>query len=321
MQPSSFPAFATLPDLDTLPPIRIQRLDDAVLREAQVTVDVVRLDGIDGRLGGNKWFKLLPFLHLARAQGQSTLLSFGGAYSNHIAALAAAGQRYGFRTVGVIRGEIVTPLNPVLDAATQAGMRLIGVSRGDYRLRHDAGFVQRLREQLGAGAETMVIPEGGAGLPGVQGCQMLARLLWPHVQAADGPCEILLPCGTGTTAAGLIAGLDGLRGGEPRVDVSVRGVAVLKGGDFLLGDVERWLGRQGVVGCGIGWSVETLYHAGGYGRSTPELRRFVGEFGERHGILIEPVYSGKLFYAVFERVGRGCYAAGTRLVVLHTGGV
>lgn len=311
-----------LPSSDALPVVLIDTLDSPELRDAGVRIDIMRLDRIDQQLGGNKWFKLLPFLREARRHHQQTLVSFGGAYSNHIGALAAAGERYGFVTAGLVRGELAIPLNPVLRFATGCGMTLYPVPRGDYRRRHEPGFAAQLCRELGLGAEVGIIPEGGAALCGIVGCQSLADLLWPHVAASSQPCEIVLPCGTGTTAAGLIAGLH-LRAqhSDEELAVQVRGVAVLKGGDFLRTDIATWLRRQGVTDCVIPWHLETDFHGGGYARTSPGLQAFVDDFGARHGVPLEPVYSGKLFWAVEQRIRQGLYAPGSRIIVLHTGGI
>lgn len=328
IQPTTPSSARSLPSPDALPVVSIdsldslERLDSLELRDANVTVDIVRLDQIDQQLGGNKWFKLLPFLHAARRLGQQTLVSFGGAYSNHIGALAAAGERYGFSTVGLIRGELAIPLNPVLHFAAGCGMTLYSVPRGDYRRRHESGFAEQLCRDRGLGADVGIIPEGGAALSGVVGCQRLADLLWPHLLASSRPCEILLPCGTGTTAAGLIAGLH-LRAqhAERAPEVQVRGVAVLKGGEFLRTDIATWLSRQGVIDCVIPWCLEVDFHGGGYARTSPGLQTFVDDFGRCYGIPVEPVYSGKLLWAVVQRIQQGLYAPGTRIIVLHTGGI
>lgn len=324
LQPTTLSPARSLPSLNALAVVPIDSLNslERVNSRAEISIDVVRLDQIDPQLGGNKWFKLLPFLHAARRRGQQTLVTFGGAYSNHIGALAAAGERYGFATVGLIRGELATPLNPVLRFATGCGMTLYPVARGDYRRRHESGFAEQLCHELGLGEDVGVIPEGGAALSGVIGCQRLADLLWPHLVASSQPCEILLPCGTGTTAAGLIAGLH-LRAqhADPAPDVQVRGVAVLKGGEFLRTDIAAWLSRQGVTDCVIPWHLETDFHGGGYARTSPDLQAFVDDFGRNYGIPLEPVYSGKLLRAVFQRIQQGLYAPGTRIIVLHTGGI
>lgn len=319
---SSFASIPSLPDPEALPQVPIATLRSNELQAAGVSVDIVRLDQIDQQLGGNKWFKLLPFLRAARCQGQRTLVSFGGAYSNHIGALAAAGARYGFATVGLVRGELVIPLNPVLRFAATCGMTLYPVSRTDYRRKHEAGFTERFCNQIGLGTDVAIIPEGGAALSGVVGCQKLADLVWPHLTASSAPCEVILPCGTGTTAAGLIAGLHRQAQRAPSAaPIEVRGVAVLKGGDFLRSDIATWLGRQGVTDCVVPWHVDVDFHGGGYARVSPELQAFVDDFSHQHGVPLEPVYSGKLLWAVMQRIRQGCYAPGTRIVVLHTGGI
>jgi 1-aminocyclopropane-1-carboxylate deaminase len=228
--------------------LNIQTIHDSTLDDCGINLRIARLDQLHPLLSGNKWFKLRRNLQFAKSVGATTLLSFGGAYSNHIHALAAAGRLFDFRTIGVIRGEICGPLNPTLSFAEAQGMMLLPVSRTEYRQRHDPVYLDELQARFGE--RVYLIPEGGANLLGVQGCMDIAQLLADEVSDLEG-CEILLACGTGTTLAGLVAGLQKLYGlqsmctgklamAAPRV----RGFAVLKGADFLRKS-RCWLGSGG----------------------------------------------------------------------------
>jgi len=299
---------ADTPDFSRTP---LTDIADDVLLAHDIRLQVLRLDLADPALGGNKWFKLQHNLALAKTQGADTLLSFGGAYSNHLYALAEAGFRYGFRTIGVIRGELSEPLNPTLRYVQSRGMQLIPVSRSDYRHRNECGFADALLGGYRKGV--MVIPEGGANLPGVQGCHALAHLLVERVADPDG-VEVCLACGTGTTMAGLLAGLQ-------HTGCFVRGFSVLKGGDFLREEITGWLQRQGADISSRRWALETDYHFGGYARRPSQLTDFIRQFEAQHDIPLEPVYTGKLMASVYQRIREGLYPPGSRLVVMHTGGL
>lgn len=296
----------------------VQTVHDPVLDNCGISLRIVRLDQLHPLLSGNKWFKLRRNLDAAKTAGASTLLSFGGAYSNHIHALAAAGRFFDFQTIGIIRGEIPKPMNPTLRFARAQGMTLVPVGRGEYRRRHDAEYLSELQTRFGD--EVYMIPEGGANLEGVKGCADIAQLLADQVP--DLPdCEIVMACGTATTLAGLVAGLQKLypHRQSPVVPL-VRGFAVLKGADFLRADIQSWLQRLG-ADSGAGWCLETDYHLGGYAKCPPELTSFIADFEAMHGIPLEPVYTGKLMAGVYRKALAGGWPTGSRVLLLHTGGL
>lgn len=303
--------------------VPVSDLPDALFADKKVSVQMLRLDQTDPVLSGNKAFKLIPNLLSASAAGFDTVLSFGGAYSNHIHALAEAGQRFNFKTIAVIRGDDGQGDSHTLKFAVARGMRLIRVSRQEYRRRNDAGFIRELTQSLGS---FYLIPEGGANNAGVRGSMQLAAVI-RHSLVSQWPHEILLACGTGTTMAGLIAGL---ATSDPRSFAShvpfVRGIAVLKQGGFLRTDINQYLqsfltSSSPTVNEHTNWDVETSYHWGGYARFPDELAAFVQNFERTHNILLDPVYTAKLMSALYQRIGQGLYPAGTRLLVLHTGGL
>ena len=250
-----------------------------------------RDDLIHPELPGNKWRKLKYNLEAAAAQGHDTLLTFGGAYSNHIRATAAAGHRFGFGTVGVIRGEEHLPLNPVLAFAVSRGMRLEYVSRTAYR------------DKPVPPGRFYVLPEGGSNALAVRGCAELAAEITE-------PYDVLCcPVGTGGTLAGLALGL--------RAGARALGFSVLKGGGFLRDEVARLQREHG--GESSAWAVRTEFHFGGYARRTPELDAFVADFAARHGVRLDPVYTGKMLCGLYTMVRRGCFPPGTRIVAVITG--
>lgn len=283
-------------------PSPIQPLTDERFTRRGLTLLLKRDDLIHPRIPGNKWRKLVPSLREAAAEGHHTLLTFGGAYSNHLRATAAAGRLLGFRTIGVIRGEELArrPLNPSLARCASDGMRLHFVDRATYRRRRDPRLLATLRERFGA---CYAIPEGGSGTAGVRGCVALGRELCGRAEV------VAVPCGTGGTLAGLAAGLTQAR---------AQGFAVLRGG-FLPAEVRR--SQQAAFGGPRGtWTVEDGFHWGGFARGGPELAEFAEDFSARHGLPpLDQVYVAKMLYGLTALAERGAYPPGTRLVAVVTG--
>ncbi len=275
-----------------------------------IDVSMWRLDQIDIAAPGNKIFKLDENLRAARGAGYQRVLSFGGVFSNHLHALALTGAAQGFNTVGIVRGEAAAADNPTLRDAVAAGMQLYFVDRADYRSLNRATHVDELPLALQAQfGDCFVIPEGGANRLGIAGCRMLGEVLSGQSEGWD---QVILPCGTGTTLAGLVAGADNA--------FDVLGIAVLKGAESLTDTVRDALAEMGVAHCAR-WSIAGEHHGGGYARVTPALEQFIDYFQRHSGISIEPVYSGKMLYAIHSRIERGDFARGTRLLALHTGGL
>lgn len=281
----------------------IQALHDSLFDRHGVRLLIKRVDLVHPVISGNKWYKLKYNLLAAQQQGFDTLLSFGGAYSNHIHALAGAGHVYGFRTIGLIRGEPYQPLNPTLQFAVDHGMALHYLSRAEYRMKNSPAMIERLRQQLG---DFYLLPEGGTNALAVQGCsEMLADV--------DTEFDVVAcACGTGGTLAGVVAGLNGKH--------RALGVAVLKGGEFLGDEVRRLLQESGEPQFD-NWQVECGYHHGGYAKTTPELMAFMQRFEQQHGILLDPVYTAKLFLALYTMVEQQQFARGTTLLAIHSGGL
>ncbi|GAA2400605.1 pyridoxal-phosphate dependent enzyme [Streptomyces glaucosporus] len=262
-----------------------------------------RDDLIHPDLVGNKWRKLVPTLRTALRDGRRTLLTFGGAYSNHLRATAAAGRLLGLSTIGVVRGEELAgrPLNESLARCAADGMRLHFVTRAEYRRRNDPEWTDRLRDLFGP---FLLIPEGGSNAAAVRGAAGLGRELRG---AAD---VVAVACGTGGTLAGLAAGLaDGQR---------AVGFAVLRGG-FLPGEVER-LQRAAFGGLRGSWTVEDRFHCGGFARTTPGLESFARDFADRHGLPdLDRVYVAKTLYGLTVLAGEGAFPPGTSVAAVVTG--
>lgn len=266
---------------------------------------VKRDDLIHPLISGNKWRKLKFNLEQAANLGHSTLLTFGGAYSNHLAATAAAGKEYGFNTAAVVRGERPAKLNPTLRFLLQCDMQLHFVSRKDYRKKPPEHWL----EVLGLDASTTyVVPEGGANCLAMKGCALLPD----EVESQLGflPEVFFVACGTGTTLAGMATGLKGRS--------QATGVSVLKG-NFHQKAVKDLL-----LSCGekaANWNILTGYHFGGYAKFDRHLIRFINDFRARHHIPLDPIYTGKLMFAVFDLVHKGAFAEGSNILVLHSGGL
>jgi len=216
------------------------------------------------------------------------------------------------RTIGVVRGEMPEPLNPVLAFAKEQGMILLPVSRGDFRRKQEPDFLQELRVRFG---DFHLLPEGGSNSLAIQGCEEIASLLtW---QNADSKRLVALCCGTGTTMAGLISGLSKI---ERCGTVQVLGISVLKGDGYLQSEISSQLMAYGYTDS-IYWRVDDDHHCGGYARSNSALQSFLDAFAEFSDLPLEPVYTGKLFYALFDLIEKGVISAGTEIVAIHSGGI
>ncbi|MEX5635868.1 pyridoxal-phosphate dependent enzyme [Parafrankia sp. FMc2] len=296
-------------------------IDDDRLAARGVRLLLKRDDLIHTDVPGNKWRKLALNLTAAVDQGHHTLLTFGGAYSNHVAATAAAGWHHGLATVGVIRGEEHRPLNPVLAAAAARGMRLIYLDRTRYRDRDDPALHAELHDRFG---RFYLLPEGGSNPLAVHGCARLATELLTQVPTVDVVC---VPVGTGGTLAGLAAGLAGL--GDPAAghpihpdasrDASRRavGVAVLRGG-FLPAQVAA-LQQATFTAATANWTVLDGFHSGGYARRDRTLDLFIADFAARHGLTLDWVYGAKMMRALYATAGDQHLPAGSTVVAVITG--
>ncbi|MGW1374372.1 1-aminocyclopropane-1-carboxylate deaminase/D-cysteine desulfhydrase [Streptomyces sp. NPDC002446] len=302
------PAPAPLPDPRALRPhlpSPLQEVEDEPFARRGVRLLLKRDDLIHPDLPGNKWRKLEPNLRAAAAAGERALLTFGGAYSNHLRATAAAGRLLGFTTIGVVRGDELAgaPLNPSLARCAADGMRLHFLDRARYRRKSDPDVLDALHNRFGA---FRVIPEGGSNSLAAQGCTELGRELRG---AAD---TVAVACGTGGTLAGLAAGLaPGQR---------ALGIPVLKGGrpHFLQETVEGL--QRAAFGARRGdWRLDDRFHCGGYARRTPELDAFADAFSERHGLPLERVYVAKLLYGLTALAGEGAFPPGSTVAAVITG--
>ena len=286
--------------LEVMVPSPLQLVDDDRLGRHDVKLYLKRDDLIHPDVPGNKWRKLKYNLQHASEEGHRRLLTFGGAYSNHIRATAAAGYYYGFSTVGIIRGEEHFPLNEVLTEAVGFGMHLVYMDRVTYRRKASPEIETSLRKQFG---DFYVIPEGGSNVLAVRGCAELPSEIGEPFDV------ICCACGTGGTLAGIAAGLQAGR--------QAIGFSVLKGGDFLRQDVIRLQEAYGRTTTN--WSIETDYHFGGFARRNAALDHFIDDFRNRHGLKLNWVYVAKMLCGVYDLVSAGTFGRETTIVAVVTG--
>ena len=280
--------------------------DTPVAGVAMGNVTLLRLDAGGGLAPGNKSFKLTDNLAAARRLGIGRLLSFGGAWSNHLHALAAIGAEQQFATVGIVRGDEDAADTAMLADARAWGMQLVRVSRAEYRQRHDADYLALLQRRFGP---CLVIPEGGANADGARGCAAIAAMIRCEAPAFR---RILLPVGTGTTLAGLAAALD--------ADCEVIGVSALKGAADLEHRVAVALASIPAAAAAR-WQILHQDHCGGFARVSAGLREFMLAFEAVQGVALEPVYTGKMLYAIYQRLRSGEWSPAVPLLAVHTGGL
>jgi 1-aminocyclopropane-1-carboxylate deaminase len=316
------------------PSAPLQRLNLPWLDQAGVEVAVLRLDLIDPLISGNKWFKLAHHLAAASDAKAQGVISLGGAHSNHLHALAAAGKRFGFATVGLLRGHAVqTPTTADLQSF---GMQLHWLGYGGYRARHEPGFWQPWLAQY---PDFYPVPEGGGGLPGAQGCVGLVDMVQDQLSCLGWSDYHgwWLAAGTGTTLAGLVLAEAGAR--------PVYGASAVPDGHGVEDNVAHivdacWseacprISRRGVSDLPRNRSSRAslaptdahAYHLinasrGGFAKTDPHLLDFIDVSESQSGIPLEPLYTGKALLALHDEVMAGRFTPGTRLIFVHTGGL
>jgi len=270
-----------------------------ILLEKGITLALKREDTLHPFISGNKYRKLKYNLEEAKNQKEHTLLTFGGAYSNHIAALSYAGREKGFVTIGIIRGEELKEKwqeNPTLAFAHENGMSFKFMSRAAYRKKTDSAFLRELEKEYGS---FYLVPEGGTNTLAIKGCEEI-------LDTADHDFDTICTCvGTGGTMAGLINTI------EPHQ--TVMGFSALKG-DFLNVELTKLTSKKN-------WKLITDYHFGGYGKITEELVGFMNTFKETTGIPLDPIYTGKMLYGLLDMIRNDNFAKGTKILAIHTGGL
>lgn len=281
----------------------IQVLKSELLTSKGIKLLVKRDDLIHPHIQGNKWRKLKYNLLEARLIGHNTLLTFGGPYSNHIYATAAAAKLFHFKSIGIIRGEEGEVVSPTLRFADSQGMQLHYMDRTMYREKESPEAMESLRVQIG---DFYHIPEGGTNILALEGVKEI-------IDEIEQDFDVLtVSCGTGGTLAGLVAGLQGKK--------RVIGFSSLKGTDTLTAKVNQ-LTTDFCGNVYTNFQITFDYHFGGYANATPELFQFILDFKNQHHISIEPVYTAKMFYGLFKLIESDCFQRGTTIIAIHTGGL
>lgn len=269
----------------------------------EYTLYLKREDLINPIISGNKWRKLKYNLKEADKLGEKKILTFGGAFSNHIHATAGAGKIFGFNTVGVIRGEEHLPLNPTLQFAADCGMKLFYLDRTTYRRKTDLKVLQSLKSKFG---QFYLVPEGGTNQLAVKGASEIVKNLNADYD------YILSACGTGGTLSGIICGLNGSK--------NIIGVPVLKGADFLNEDIAKYVKEFSGKNYS-NWNLNLNYHFGGYAKITKELVKFIKDFESINYVQLDPIYTGKLLLAVQEMLNKNEFIENPIIIAIHTGGL
>ena len=276
-----------------------QKISHPLLEEKGISLYVKREDRIHPLISGNKFRKLKYNVEEAKRTNLSTLLTFGGAYSNHIIATACAAKENSLQSIGVIRGEELAFLwqeNPTLTKAAALGMQLKFIARSEYREKHSSTFNDRLKEKFG---EFYLLPEGGTNDLAVKGC---TEILTENDLGFDVVCSSV---GTGGTIAGII--------NASAAQQQIIGFPALKG-DFLKEDIRKFAFKSN-------WSLQNDYHFGGYAKVTALLIKFMNDFRSRTQIPLDPVYTAKMMYGIFDMVKKGLFKPHTKILAIHTGGL
>ncbi len=286
-----------------VPAIPLQAINDEITNRFGLNLFMLRADMNHPTISGNKLFKLKHNLDAAKNENKKTLLTFGGAFSNHIAATAAAGKEFGFNTIGIIRGEEYEILNPTLKFAIDCGMKIHYVSRKLYQNKDELyKYVNDfyLKERF------YLIPEGGSNDLGVLGCKEITQ----HIKMDfDYVC---CACGTGATLAGVILSLK-------KTELAM-GFQVLKAENYIKNEVNNWLQLTGCINLNK-WHINDNYHFGGYAKVKPELINFVERFEKANNIPLDYVYTGKMMFGIYDLIQKNYFKKNQIIVAIHTGGL
>ncbi len=260
------------------------------------TIDMLRLDEVHPVVSGNKWYKLKENIKEALSNGLNGVLTFGGAYSNHLVATAAAAHAAQLMSVGIVRGlHAEHTSTETLKECMEYGMELLFVTRADYDRKEDEVYLQSLKKEY---PELMIIPEGGANESGRLGVSQLAA------QIPDKYTHICVSVGTGTTLVGITTA----------VAADVRGYAPMKGGTYLSDSIKQWTSKRN-------WKLYDDYHFGGFGKSKGELVNFMNEFYRVTNIPLDVVYTAKMMYGIKDQLDNGGFPDKATILCIHTGGL
>ena len=270
-----------------------------LMDQPDIHLDLKRLDLIHPHISGNKFYKLKYNLQHAKQLGQDTLITFGGAFSNHIAATAYAAHYFGFNSIGIIRGEELADqrLNHTLATASQFGMQLEFINRQDYRNKEQPDFLAELQSRF---PNAYIIPEGGTNSLAIQGCKEILS-----EQDRQNYDVICCAVGTGGTITGLIE--------SSHFNQNILGFSALKG-DFLTHDVAHLTAKKN-------WKIIDDYCCGGYAKTSAQLIEFIQFFEKQYQIPLEPIYTGKMLFGIFDLIEKAYFPPHTRILAIHSGGL
>lgn len=276
--------------------MRIDPINHPLLTEKNICMDMLRLDLLHPAISGNKWFKLKYNIKQAEKEDKKTLLSFGGAYSNHLHALAFAGKKFLFKTIGIIRGEEVT--NDTLSDCKKWGMELHFISRTDYRNKYETDFLYSIQEKY---PEAYIIPEGANNQAGINGCKEILSGI-----NTDNYDIITCAVGSGTTFTGLIE--------SAIAKNQLLGFAAIKNGAYLAEEIRKNTLKQN-------WELLTDYHFGGFAKKNNELTDFMEDFKRMNSIELDFIYNAKMMYGLYDLARQDRLSNRGRILAIHTGGL
>ena len=286
-------------------PSPVTQIKNSLLDEKNIQLFIKRDELIHPVIQGNKWRKLKYNLSDAKQNNKDTLLSFGGAYSNHLHALAAAGKQSGFKTIGIIRGQAPKKLNACLQDMLDWGMQLKFITRLEYKQKNNADFIKNLETEFG---DFYLIPEGGNNIAGKKGCAELLEELEEHYDVIC--CEV----GSGTMLSSLIQS-------NSIQNTQYLGFAVMKNPQLDQEIKDSLQSSDEYIQKTSNWEINHNYHFGGFAKTTPELDDFIKDFKEKYKVQLEPVYSGKMLWGIFDLIKQGYFKSGTKVLAIHGGGL
>lgn len=269
------------------------------LNNPNVELYIKREDLIHSLISGNKYRKLKYNLIQAKKENQSTLLTFGGAFSNHILAVAAAGYENNFKTIGIIRGEELLDKiedNPTLKKASELGMSFKFISRENYKNKSKSDFIDSLHNEFG---NFYLLPEGGTNDLAIKGCEEILT------KDDESFTHVCCSIGTGGTIAGII--------NSSFNSQQIIGFPSLKG-DFISNEISNFVNKYN-------WNIISDYHFGGYGKITDDLIRFINDFYSKYNIPLDPIYTGKMMFGIYDLINKNYFPNESRILIIHTGGL
>ena len=276
--------------------IETQQISFPILKEKKINIFIKRIDQVHEHVSGNKWYKLKYNIIEAKRRKAKSILTFGGAYSNHISATSYLAKENGFDSIGIIRGEEHFPLNPTLNFAVSNGMNIHYISRRDYKLKHTAEFLESLKDRYD---NFYLIPEGGSNQFALKGCSEIIDINDTHDYVC---CAV----GTGSTIAGVINSLN--------VNQRAVGFSAVNDIYWLRRNISEWTNKNN-------WEILNNYTGGGYAKINQELVDFIDNFYKSQGVGLDVVYTGKMMFGILDLVAKDFFPKGTSILALHTGGL